>query len=103
MPKTPQSPDPRRDAARQGGTWTEEEKTRGAGTPGQDAGGAGSASTAARPNDDRARTEGAAAAHAPDPATPVGGGRGHRSTGGSATKPEPEDPARDPMAPRNPA
>ena len=29
-PQQPQSPDPRKEAARQGGTWTEEEKTRGA-------------------------------------------------------------------------
>jgi hypothetical protein len=47
------------------GPWKEEEKSRGAGTPGQDSGAADGPSTKARPTDDRARTEGAAASVAP--------------------------------------
>ena len=93
-------------AAQPRGPWREEEKTLGAGTPDQDAGAAGEASTKARPHDERARMQGAAAEvagdenrHAPDADTPVIGGRGHQSTGGTATEPEPEDP----QAPRNPA
>lgn len=92
---------------RTGGDWTEEEKARGAGQPGRGAGAAGDASTKGRPTDDRARTEGAAGGlaggggapadrPAPDPDTPVVGGKGHRSMGGSATEPEPEMP-RDPL------
>jgi hypothetical protein len=98
-PQQPQSPDPRKEAARQGGTWTEEEKTRGAaGTA--DAGAAGEAEPKGGPTGDRAETEAAAAQiqGAPDPDTPVGGGKGTRSTGGSAT-----EPGSDPQAPRNPA
>jgi len=43
-----------------GGTWTEEEKTRGAAKP-DATDEAGGASTGGRPTDDRAATEGAAA------------------------------------------
>jgi len=87
---------------RTGGDWTEEEKARGAGQPGRGAGVAGDASTKGRPTDDRARTEGAAGGlagggggapadrPAPDPETPVAGGKGHRSMGGTATEPDPE-------------
>ena len=95
-------------AARPDGPWREEEKHQGAGTPAEDAGPAGEASTKARPNDDRARTEGAAAGiaratqddmppdrPAPDPDTVVVGGMGRESVGGAA---DPDDPD----APRNP-
>ncbi len=108
MPETPpQSPDPRKEAARQGGTWTEEEKSRGAARPGESAGAAGEAvPEGGYGGEARAATESAAArtgdeadaGHAPDPDTPVGGGKGTSSTGGSAT-----DPGSDPQAPRNPA
>jgi hypothetical protein len=110
MPETPpQSPDPRKEAARQGGTWTEEEKSRGAARPGESAGAAGEAvPEGGYGGEARAATEAAAArigddaaggGHAPDPDTPVGGGKGHASMGGSATEPEDGDP----QAPRNPA
>jgi len=87
MPKN--DPDRRKEAARQGGNWTEEEKVRGA-PAGGDTGAAGEAEPKAKPTDDRARTEAAAAEteHAPEPDRPVGGGRGHRSMGGSATQPK---------------
>lgn len=114
-PKQPPAPNPTpgtQPVRSTGGAWTEEEKGRGAGQPGRGAGAAGDASTKGRPTDDRARTEGAAGGlggrgagdapadrPAPDPDTPVVGGKGHRSMGGSATEPEPEA---DPQAPRNP-
>ena len=72
--------------------WTEEEKARGAPTDaaaarGGTAGAAGEAVPKAKPSDDRAATEAAAAEQAPDPDRPVGGGRGTRSRGGSASDP----------------
>jgi hypothetical protein len=92
-------------AAEPKGPWTEEEKRRGAGVPGGDAGAADGPSTKARPNDERARTEGAAANIAsnkdtppPDPDTVIVGGIGTRPLDGGAPDPEPEDP----QAPRNP-
>lgn len=75
--------------AKAGGTWTPAEKARGAPVE-ANAGEAGRAVPAGRHTDDRAKTEAAAAEteHAPDPDTPVGGGRGSRSMGGSATDPK---------------
>jgi hypothetical protein len=61
QPKPANDPDPRKDAARQDGTGTVEEKTRGA-APGADAGAAGEPEPKGRPTSDREATEGAAAA-----------------------------------------
>lgn len=96
---------PGEETARQDGAWTENEKARGAPSIGSDAGPAGEASPKAAPSDDRARTEATAAeteraAHAPDPDTPVGGGKGTRSLGGSAT--EPPAPRHRPAGPAGP-
>lgn len=101
MAEQRQPPNPVTDApTRTDGAWTEEEKLRGAGAPGQDAGAADGPSTKGRPTDDRARTEGVAAdiegapaeqdppSGAPDPTAPVGGGQGARSMGGSAADPQ---------------
>ncbi len=81
-------PNQQTQAPPRGGAWKPAEKTRGAPVRG-DAGPAGEAAPKGRPSDDRARTEAAAAEteRAPDPDTPVGGGEGRRSLGGSASEP----------------